>query len=216
MLILLHWILESNEIKKLKNKKMKRLDFLLKNIKPGKILDVGNLDKQGKIHKILTGKMQGSDIYGLDILDQDKLGLSFSNQKIGSIETADFPDAFFDSIYMGQVLEHSWKPKDLLDSVHRMLKPEGLLIIDVPHVYSLSRIFRYLITGKDVILGNPDHKIFYSKAMLENLLNASKFKIKVMTTENVFAFRGKIFPFPYFWRLKDYGECLMVLAQKTD
>lgn len=195
---------------------MKRLDFLIKNIKPGKILDVGNLDKQGKIHKILMEKFPESEIYGLDILDQEKLGIHFSNQKTGNIETADFTNTFFDSVYIGQVLEHSWKPKDLLDSVHRILKPEGLLIIDVPHVYSLSRIFRYLITGKDVILGNPDHKIFYSKAMLENLLNASKFKIKVMTTENVFTFKGKIFPFPYFWRLKDCGECLMVLAQKTD
>lgn len=195
---------------------MKRLNFLLKNIKPGRILDVGNLDKQGKIHKILTEKMQGSDIYGLDILDQDKLGLSFSNQSIGNIETVDFPDAFFDSIYMGQVLEHSWKPKDILNRIYKMLKLGGVLIIDVPHIYSLSRILRYLVTGKDIILGNPDHKIFYSKAMLENLLGASKFKIKEIVTENSFAFKGKLFSFPYFWRLKDYGECLMVLAQKND
>lgn len=194
---------------------MKRLDFLLKNIKPGKILDVGNLDKKGKIHKILIEKFPESETYGIDIIDQNKLGLNFLNQKIGNIETADFPDNFFDSIYMGQVLEHSWKPKDLLDKVYKMLKPEGILIADVPNVYSLSRIFKYLITGKDIILGNPDHKIFYSKAMLENLLDASKFKIKEITTENVFALKGKLFFLPNFWRFKDYGECLMISSQKT-
>lgn len=176
---------------------------------------MGNLDKQGKIHKILIDQFPESEIYGLDILNQEELGLHFLNQKVGNMETADFPDNFFNSVYMGQVLEHSWRPKDFLDKVRKMLKLEGVLIIDVPHVYSLSRIFRHLLTGKDIILGNPDHKIFYSKAMLENLLDSSEFKIKEMTTENVFAFKGKLLTFPYFWRFKDYGECLMVSAQKN-
>ena len=96
---------------------MKRLDFLLKNIKPGKILDVGNLDKQGKIHKILIEKLPKSEIFGIDVSDQEKLGLSFANQAIGSMEEMEFPDNFFDSVYMGQVLEHSWMPKNLLDKV---------------------------------------------------------------------------------------------------
>lgn len=195
---------------------MKRLNFLLKNIKQGRILDVGNLDKQGNIHKILIEKFPESEIYGVDIVDQNKLGLNFPNQKNGKIEEIEYPENFFDTVYAGQVLEHSWTPKYLLDRVYKILKPGGVLIIDVPHIYSLSRMLRYLVTGKDVILGNPDHKIFYSKAMLENLLGASKFKIKEMTTENSFAFKGKLFSFPYFWRLKDCGECLMVLAQKTD
>jgi len=194
---------------------MKRLDFLLKNIKPGKILDVGNLDKQGKIHKILIEKLPKSEIFGIDVSDQEKLGLSFANQAIGSMEEMEFPDNFFDSVYMGQVLEHSWMPKNLLDKVFKVLKPGGVLIIDVPNVYSLSRMFKYMITGKDVILGNPDHKIFYSKAMLEKLLSSSRFKVKEMTTENVFAFKGKLFPMPYFWMFKNYGECLMALAQKN-
>ncbi|KKR37547.1 MAG: SAM-dependent methyltransferase [Parcubacteria group bacterium GW2011_GWF2_40_10] len=194
---------------------MKRFDFLLKNIKPGKILDVGNLDKQGKIHKILIKKLPKSEIFGIDVLDQEKLGLSFANQAIGNMEEIEFPDIFFDSVYMGQVLEHSWTPKNLLNKIYNMLKPGGVLIIDVPNVYSLSRMFKYIITGKDVILGNPDHKIFYSKAMLENLLGASKFKINKITTENVFAFRGKLFPMPHFWIFKNYGECLMASAQKN-
>jgi len=195
---------------------MKRLDFLLKNIKPGKILDVGNLDKDGKIHKILMEKFLESEIHGLDVLDQEKIGLNFPNQKIGKIKDIEYPENFFDTVYMGQVLEHSWTPKDFLDRIYKTLKKGGVLIVDVPHIYSLSRIFRYLITGKDVILGNPDHKIFYSKAILENLLNSSGFKVKKMTTENVFAFKGKLFSFPHVWKFKDYGECLMVLAQKAD
>src|SRR3990167_3099223 len=113
---------------------MKRLDFLLKNIKPGKILDVGNLDKQGKIHKILIEKLPKSEIFGIDVSDQEKLGLSFANQAIGSMEEMEFPDNFFDSVYMGQVLEHSWMPKNLLDKVFKVLKPGGVLIIDVPNV----------------------------------------------------------------------------------
>lgn len=195
---------------------MRRLDFLLKNIKPGKILDIGNLDKQGKIHEIIIEKFPESEIHGIDILDQQSLGLNFPNQKIGKIEEFEYPENYFDTVYMGQVLEHSWTPKQLIDKIYKIIRPGGVLVMDMPNVYSLSRILRYVVTGKDIILGNEEHKIFYSRAMIENLVLSSGFVIKEIKTENVFAFKGKLFPFPRIGRLRDYGECLMVLAQKIN
>ena len=75
-----------------------RLNFLLEHIKPGRILDVGNLDKNGYVHKILLEKMAGSEIHGLDIIDQATVGLDFSHQKIGSFENMAYPDDFFDAV----------------------------------------------------------------------------------------------------------------------
>lgn len=193
---------------------MHRIDFLLQNIKPGKMLDVGNLNKGGAIHKMLIEKFPQVELYGLDIMDQARLGINFSNQKKGSFEDMDYPEDFFDTIYMGEVLEHTWKPKQALDQSHRILKTGGFLIIDTPNVYSLSRILRYLIKGQDIILGNPDHKIFYSRAMLENMLKQSGFSIKKMMTEVNFDTMKFKFKLPNFGPFKFMGECLLVLAEK--
>jgi len=193
---------------------MKRLDFLFKYLKPGKILDIGNLDSQGKIHKILIAKLAGCEIYGLDTADQTASNLNFTNQYQGSFERMDLAGNFFDTVYLGQVFEHTWKPKQALDECYRVLKPGGVLILDTPNVYSLSRILRYLFTGKDIILGNPDHKIFFSRAMMENILRESGFTIKIIATERNFAVKGKLLLLPDIHPFNSWGECLLILAEK--
>ncbi|MEK7172573.1 MAG: methyltransferase domain-containing protein [Patescibacteria group bacterium] len=194
--------------------KKSRLNFLLEHVSPGKILDVGNLDKNGQIHSLLLKKMTGSEIYGLDILDQREFGLNFPNQKIGSFEDLGYPDNFFDVIYAGEIIEHTWKPKQTMDGFYRVLKQGGILILDTPNVYSLSRILRYLCKGEDVVLGNPEHTMFFSRAMIENLLGSAGFKIETLTTERFTTMKGKSIPLPGISPFGFMGECLLVSAEK--
>lgn len=194
---------------------MHRLEFLFQNLKPGIILDIGNLEKRGALHKRIIETFPSATVHGLDIVDQASLGLSFPNQTIGSFEKLPYQDNLFDFIYMGEVLEHTWVPKQVIDECYRVLKPGGQLIMDTPNVYSLSRILRYLATGKDIILGNPEHKIFFSRAMLENLLLQSNFTIKQLTTEINFDTFHLKFRLPNFGTFKFMGECLLVVAQKN-
>lgn len=49
-----------------------------------------------------------------------------------------FADATFDSISLLDVLEHLHEQQALLDEFHRVLKPDGILIVTVPHQYILS------------------------------------------------------------------------------
>ncbi len=44
-----------------------------------------------------------------------------------------FEDEEFDEINMSHVLEHLNNPFDIMKELHRILKPNGLLIIEVPH-----------------------------------------------------------------------------------
>lgn len=193
---------------------MHRLEFLFQNIKQGIILDVGNLDKLGAIHQRIINEHPSSEVHGLDIVNQQTLGVNFNHQKIGSFERMDYADNFFDTIYLGEVIEHTWKPKQVLDNCYRILKQGGVLILDTPNVYSLSRMVRFCLTGKDIILGNSDHKIFFSRAMLENLLTQSGFKIKILTSEINFVTMHLKFKLPNFGPFKYMGECLMILAEK--
>jgi len=45
-----------------------------------------------------------------------------------------FNDGEFDLIYAYQVLEHSTRFPDLMDDLHRILKPSGSLHVEVPHM----------------------------------------------------------------------------------
>ena len=53
---------------------MHRLDFLFQNIKPGVILDVGNLGKHGVIHQRIINEHPSSEVHGLDVVNQQILG----------------------------------------------------------------------------------------------------------------------------------------------
>ncbi len=178
------------------------------------VLDVGNLEKQGALHKKLMQEFPGFEWHGLDILDQKSVGLHFEHQTIGSFEVMPFPDESFDAIYIGEVIEHTWEPKKVLDRCNAILKKGGVLILDTPNVYSLSRMLRYLLTGRDIVAGNPEHKIFFSAAMLELLFAQSNFHIHTMASEMNFVTRKAKFPLPAVGPFKMMGECLLVSARK--
>jgi SAM-dependent methyltransferase len=193
---------------------MRRREFLQKRLKEGTILDIGNIQYEGVTHKWLMSVFPNSVFYGLDLTDQSKLGLSFTNQYIGSGAKMSFEDGLFDTVYAGQVLEHVWNPKEVTDECYRVLKPGGVLILDLPHVYSLSRMFRYTILGEDIIHGNPDHKLFLSKAMLDNLCKKSGFTGVEIRTDDSFSFKSRLYTLPQIWPFRHLGETVMVCAQK--
>lgn len=193
---------------------MHRLEFLINNMKDGRVLDVGNLAKSGKVHKMLIEKFPSSEIHGIDHVDQNKLGIRFPNQKIGILETADYPENYFDLIYIGEVIEHTWEPKKMIDSCYKILKVGGRIVLDTPNIYSMSRMIRYFFTGKDIILGDPEHKIFFSRAMLENILESSGFRIIDLKSEVNFDTKRLKFSLPNFGSFKFMGECLLVCAEK--
>ncbi len=58
-------------------------------------------------------------------------------------EELQFPDNYFDVVTLWQVLEHVPYPLIVLKEVHRILKPEGLLVTSTPDIESiLAKTFR--------------------------------------------------------------------------
>ena len=94
----------------------------------GKILDVGCGDKPYK-HLFNYTEYLG--------LDFDKGG---SNDNIHADYFYDgtsfpFDEDIFDSCICTQVFEHVFEPNNFLDEIHRVLKPEGHLLLTVPFVW---------------------------------------------------------------------------------
>ena len=109
-----------------------RMNLALKFFK-GKILDIGC----GNCKLVTMGTVQGMDITGCDIsAEHIKEGKELAKeyeQKIkvehASIYDLPFEKESFDTVFMGQIIEHLKKPKEGLDNALNVLKPGGKLII---------------------------------------------------------------------------------------
>ncbi len=188
------------------------IDFLKEN-SGAKVLDIGNLGDGGHIHEYLISQLGESSVFGLDIADQKAKGKNYPNQYVGAAEKMPFDDGTFDLVYIGEVIEHTWHPFEMVKESKRVLKSAGTLIIDTPNIYSISRMMRYVVRGKDYILGEPTHKIFFSKAVLENLLHEVGFEVDILTTDNKFTMFGKTIMLPPFGVVRAFGEHLLCRAK---
>lgn len=85
-----------------------------------------------------------------------------------------FPPEHFDAITLWHVLEHLREPVAVVRLVHRFLKPEGLLFIEVPDLDSAqARLF-----GRHWLhLDPPRHLYQYTSGALDRLLTGNGFAV---------------------------------------
>ena len=149
-----------------------RLNKIEQYKKKGRLLDIGcyigtflNIAKQNGwqcygVEPSPTICAYAKKTYGLDIFP-------------GFLHQARFQDCFFDVITMFHVLEHTSSPTNELREIRRMLKPDGLLIIEVPNIdHPLHR----LIKGSQLLFV-PGHYYYFSPQTLSKLLNKEKFEV---------------------------------------
>lgn len=75
-----------------------------------------------------------------------------------------FPDQSFDCILMDNVLEHIERPNIIIKEVVRVLRNQGKLVVGVPGIKGYAY--------------DPDHKVFYDKNQLSDLLSGEGFKLE--------------------------------------
>ena len=68
-----------------------------------------------------------------------------------------FPDNSFDSVLMDNVLEHITEPRPLLKEIERVIKVNGNFVVGVPGILGYQK--------------DPDHKKFYNKENLFQLIS---------------------------------------------
>ena len=185
-----------------------RLEFVRSVIKGKKfsLLDVGNLGDGESTCATLKKDVEaaGGTYYGLDSNEPLSRKLGLSNQIVGDLHRTPCADQQFDCIYAGEIIEHTWTPGIMIDECRRILKPEGLLILDTPNPYSITNILRFLLKKEDSmgdnrtltyheaknafgqlkergqVLLQPQHKIFFTPAMLKQLFETHGFVLETM------------------------------------
>lgn len=98
----------------------------------------------------------------------------------GTLGQAQFPDGYFDVVTLWDVLEHLHDPLGSLREIHRILKPDGVIVFRVPNAGSLdARLFGPYWAG----LEPPRHLYVFDQKTLAALLERAGFKVKRMSCE---------------------------------
>lgn len=93
----------------------------------------------------------------------------------GGVESADFPSAAYDLVVAWMVVEHLHDPAAALRQIHGWLRPDGTLMISVPHVASWEL---RLWGDYHYILNEPTHLQHFSRSGIERLLRDNGFHIR--------------------------------------
>lgn len=100
----------------------------------GRILEIG-CRTGDLLHLFRT--LKGCEVYGVEP-DRSLAGFGAAVLSLpvtqGLFESAEFPERFFDLIILCHVLEHSYSPTGWLEKVGRLLKPAGMVYLEVPNL----------------------------------------------------------------------------------
>lgn len=95
------------------------------------------------------------------------------NTMEGNFIEMDLPENFFDVVTFRHVLEHFSDPSAALKKAYRILKPGGVVLIDVPNFKSIEALF--LFKDKWFAIEAPRHLYHFSPETLKGLLNKAGF-----------------------------------------
>jgi SAM-dependent methyltransferase len=118
----------------------------------------------------------------------EQLGLDV---KVGKLTDLALPAATFDVVCFFHVLEHLPDPDAALAEAHRLLKPSGRLLVEVPNFGSLQS---RLAAGRGFHVDAPRHLFHFTRAALVAALDRAGFRSEQVRTHS--------FEFGYFGMLQ--------------
>ena len=163
------------------------IDVVVPYVENGKLLDIGC----GNGERFCWMQEFGWDIYGVEpdknaCLWAAKRGIKVSNTDLVG---AAHPEGFFDVIILNHVLEHLHHPQRTLRECNRILKRDGLLIVDVPNFGGYDSRFFWEAWNALML---PQHLYHFTEETLTNILNKSGFSVISRRNKYFYSFRDKI------------------------
>lgn len=151
-----------------------------KSLKGVDVLDIGC----GWSQALIYFSQVGANCYGFDPAPEAvkyaaNKGLNVIHAGMERMNV--FEDKKFDIVLLKNVLEHLSDPEKVLSEIHRdVLKPGGLLIIDVPNEFNDFQLAGRDLHGlSDWWVSPPGHLNYFDSDSLGSLLAGTGFKVKL-------------------------------------
>lgn len=146
--------------------------------KPGRVLDIGA--STGVMLAIF--QENGWEVWGVEPSksadEVAKRNIKISKTKF---EEADLPKNYFDVVILNHTLEHMLNPVEVLRKVQNLLKPGGIILVDVPNFGSLSA---RILGKKWPYLMPEEHKFHFTPQTLQKILKEGGFQVKYWETRS--------------------------------
>jgi 2-polyprenyl-3-methyl-5-hydroxy-6-metoxy-1,4-benzoquinol methylase len=183
------------------------------------ILDLGCLD--GTVGELLLRR--GNVVHGIDaaapaVATAVQRGIL---ARVGNLEERlDFPDAMFDVVFAGEVLEHIFDVDIVLSEAHRVLKPGGHLVATTPNLAAFGRRILLLLNRNPHIeisfTGEAaGHIRYFIRSTLFELLCKHGFRVTDYTSDVVnFDRQGRMRSLWLARLFPTLGKSLIVRAER--
>ena len=140
--------------------------------KKGRLLDLGC----GAGNFLLEMKKMGFKTTGVDISKNAREIASGKGLIIlqGELKDQKFPNNYFDIITLWHVFEHLLDPSSIIQEIYRIMKKDGILLIETPNIDRLSLL---LFKKHCFHLDLPRHLYHWSLDTLTKILEKNGFKV---------------------------------------
>jgi 2-polyprenyl-3-methyl-5-hydroxy-6-metoxy-1,4-benzoquinol methylase len=170
----------------------RQVDFYMRTVSPTKLLDHDRILQEiatrrppGKRlldigcaagHFMERARAAGFESHGIDVarwVEKVAERRGVANVRAVSLHEAAFPDEWFDVVHSNQVFEHLPRPLRELSEIRRILKPNGILYLNVPNYRCLS-----IVLGRDDFELNtpPEHVNYFTPRTLSALVRMGGFE----------------------------------------
>lgn len=132
----------------------------------GRLLDVGcaNGTFLAAMDRLAGWEVEGVELSEGAVAHARERGLQVFAGKLLDVK---LPARAFDVVTLWDTLEHLYQPLDTLVEIHRILKPQGLLVLRLPHLESINRrLFGRYWGGWDA----PRHLHLFPHSLLKRKL----------------------------------------------
>lgn len=150
-----------------------KISLLKPEKRQGRVLDIGC----GAGYFVREALAAGYDAEGVEVnaeaaaFGRKQWGLPLT---VGDAQNVGYAVGSFDAITLWHVLEHLTRPADMLATVHRLLRTDGVLVLAVPNFASLqSRFFKDRWYHLEV----PRHLYHFDPPSLRRLLDTRGFRV---------------------------------------
>jgi 2-polyprenyl-3-methyl-5-hydroxy-6-metoxy-1,4-benzoquinol methylase len=186
----------------------------LAHLPPGRLLDVG-YSVAGFADSFVR---LGWDCTGLDINKR-------THSKVKTIQ-CDLNDGFpvgdcgYEVVTAGEIIEHMIDESAFLNECHRVLKPNGVLVLTTPNLSYLVNRLLVLIGRTPMFVYEPYHYHFHTRKTIVDLMESHGFRVEAVSASHVLYSRRLHWTGRVFERLADwfptFGAHLIVYASRQE